>query len=443
MQRRILLLCLAAGLGLVGSATALEPGDVVISDDSGSVFGVDPASGDRSVLSGCSDRFCGSLLGSGPAFGRPSGIAVEADGMLVVADRQLEVVFRVDPENGDRRVLSGPGAGTGPALQLPEAVVVEPGGSLLVASRQALLRLDRDTGDRMTLASDAVGDGPALGVPFDLDLEPDGSILLADTLWDAVLRVDPNSGDRVYVSVCASPSCAIQVGDGPALVQTWAIAREADGQILLVDHAADTLYDVDPLNGDRTPVAFNAIGGAGGAGPRFVGLSGIRVDAEGTPWLLDMDAQSLLVVDPATGDREIISRAGGFGSGPQFVVPRRLAIVPAPLEIELDVRPRSPANVVNPMGRGALRVALLGSESFDPADVDVASVALGSAGARVLRDDGLRDSDGDGIDDRLLRFEVSETGLLAGETHLCVEGRTSTGAAFTGCDAIRSVAPGS
>jgi hypothetical protein len=105
------------------------------------------------------------------------------------------------------------------------------------------------------------------------------------------------------------------------------------------------------------------------------------------------------------------------------------------------VRPRSPANVVNPKARGALRVALLGSESFDPAGVDVASVALGPAGARVLRDDGLRDSDG--LDDRLLRFEISETGLFGGATQLCVEGRTTTGAAFTGCDAIRTVPPSS
>ena len=147
---------------------------------------------------------------------------------------------------------------------------------------------------------------------------------------------------------------------------------------------------------------------------------------------------------PELPSRGIAAHRGGTATHPENTLAAfREAIALGAHQIELDVRPRSPANVVNPKARGALRVALLGSESFDPADVDVASVALGPAGARVLRDDGLRDSDGDGLDDRLLRFEISETGLLGGETQLCVEGRTTTGAAFTGCDAIRTVPPSS
>jgi hypothetical protein len=317
--------------------------------------------------------------------------------------------------------------------------VVEAGGALLVTSREVVLRVDPVTGDRTVVSSPGVGAGPDLGFPFDLALEPDATILVADTLLDAVFRVDPDTGDRSIVTICSSPFCSTQVGGGPALMQTWAIAREADGRILLVDLAADTLYDVDPVSGDRTAVAFNALGGAGGMGPIFATLSGIAVDGEGTVWLLDYEAQSLMVVDPTSGDREIVSRAGGFGAGPKFILPRRLAIVPHPLEIGIDVRPRSPSNVVNPAARGRLPIALLGSEAFDPADVEVATLALGPAGAAPLRDTWLRDVDRDGFDDLVVGFQTSEIGLVGGEVELCLEGRALDGAAFSGCDAITTV----
>ena len=52
--------------------------------------------------------------GSGPGFVTPLGIAVEADGSLVVVDTSLEAVVRVDPVSGDRTILSDASIGSGP-----------------------------------------------------------------------------------------------------------------------------------------------------------------------------------------------------------------------------------------------------------------------------------------------------------------------------------------
>ena len=52
-------------------------------------------------------------IGSGICFKRPVGIAVEADGSLVVTDRRLdEAVVRVDPVSGNRTIVSD--GSTGP-----------------------------------------------------------------------------------------------------------------------------------------------------------------------------------------------------------------------------------------------------------------------------------------------------------------------------------------
>ncbi len=53
-------------------------------------------------------------IGSGPGFVSPRGIAVEADGSLVVVDSGLEAVVRVDPVSGDRTIISDASIGSGP-----------------------------------------------------------------------------------------------------------------------------------------------------------------------------------------------------------------------------------------------------------------------------------------------------------------------------------------
>lgn len=57
------------------------------------------AQGWRSVVSA-------SGQGTGPKFEFPEGIAVEADGTLIVVDKELRAVFRVDPITGRRAILS-------------------------------------------------------------------------------------------------------------------------------------------------------------------------------------------------------------------------------------------------------------------------------------------------------------------------------------------------
>jgi len=63
----------------------------------------------RTILSDAS-------IGSGPGFVSPRGIAVEADGSLVVVDIGLEAVVRVDQVSGDRTIISDASIGSGPGF---------------------------------------------------------------------------------------------------------------------------------------------------------------------------------------------------------------------------------------------------------------------------------------------------------------------------------------
>jgi len=67
------------------------------------------------AIGGCNNSGGASdSIGSGPGFVTPFGIAIEADGSLVVTDPDLEAVVRVDPISGDRTIISDANTGSGP-----------------------------------------------------------------------------------------------------------------------------------------------------------------------------------------------------------------------------------------------------------------------------------------------------------------------------------------
>jgi hypothetical protein len=85
-------------------------------------------------------------------------------------------------------------------------------------------------------------------------------------------------------------------------------------------------------------------------------------------------------------------------------------------------------------------VAILGSDTFDVADVDVTTLAFGPDGASILhrRDEHFRDINGDGFTDVVSHYRTQETGIAQGDVEACISGMTFDGIEFEGCDSIRT-----
>jgi hypothetical protein len=113
------------------------------------------------------------------------------------------------------------------------------------------------------------------------------------------------------------------------------------------------------------------------------------------------------------------------------------------LPMDIDIKPGADPNSVNLRGAGIIPVAILGSDTFDVANVNVTTLAFGPDGASPAHRSGghFEDVNADGLMDLISHYRTEETGIVPGDAMACVSGVTDDARPFEGCDAIQMVPP--
>ncbi len=168
--------------------------------------------------------------------------------------------------------------------------------------------------------------------------------------------------------------------------------------------------------------------------------SGLRIiDVSNPAFPVELGA---LVTPDNAYDVEVVgglAYVAGHRSGLRIIDfgPEYLSEIP----IEIDIKPDSNPNSINPDDGGVVPVALLGSDAFDVSEVDAATLKFGPGGAAPDHAHGphLEDVNADGLPDLLAHFDTGESGIVFGTLVACVEGVVLDGKPFNGCDAVRTV----
>jgi hypothetical protein len=100
--------------------------------------------------------------------------------------------------------------------------------------------------------------------------------------------------------------------------------------------------------------------------------------------------------------------------------------------VTIDVKPRR----INP-GRGVIMVTIFGWALFDVHDLDTTTLAFGPAEAAPVRER-RRDRNRDGFTDLVTIYRTRDTGIVAGDTEVCLVAQTLGLELVVGCDMIRT-----
>ncbi len=107
--------------------------------------------------------------------------------------------------------------------------------------------------------------------------------------------------------------------------------------------------------------------------------------------------------------------------------------------VTIDIKPGSEPNCVNNNDQGVIPVAVLGSATFDAAQIDPATVQLEGmavkvAGKGVLAD--IEDVNGDGHPDLVVKIQDGDRNFSTGSTIATITGTMINGTPFHGSDSI-------
>jgi hypothetical protein len=326
-------------------------------------------------------------------------------------------------------------------------------------SQQAKLRAsDAERNQSFGVSVAVLGDTALVGASDDDDAGPgSGSAYVfvrSGTTWSqqAKLRAsDAAAFDRFGWSVALSGDTAL-VGasddddDGNVSGSAYVFVRSGttwsqQAKLRASDAAALDRFGFSvAVSGDTALVGVSLVDDSGFSGSAYAFVR------NGTTW---SQQAKLTPSDPTVFDRFGLSvavsghtalvgahenNAPAFESGSAYVFA-------LPFAVEIDIKPGSDPNPVNPDIRGLIPVAVFGSDTFDATAVDEYTLGFGPSGASLAHARGphFEDIDGDGFLDLLAHYRIEETGIAPGDTEACLMGELHDCTPFEGCDAIRTV----
>ena len=265
-----------------------------------------------------------SLLATG--FNYPTGMAIDKNGNVFVADALNNCIRRIDP-NGVVTVVAGqPGAqgyvdaaGADARFYRPSGVVVDDDGNLYVAdTNNFCIRKITPAGVVSTFVN--------IETPIAIARDASGNLYTSHYGYNQVDKITPDGTSTGLLSnVIGDGMVGVGLNFAPA-----AIATDAAGNVYASDYPLNNVRKIAP-DGTVTNITVNGpVSGPNGnyidgalADAHFHGITGLAVDASGKIYVADWGNSAIRVVDLQAST---VKTLAGNGSGGSFGAPEALAV---------------------------------------------------------------------------------------------------------------------
>jgi probable HAF family extracellular repeat protein len=368
-------------------------------------------SADGSVVVGISGSFtsqtaegyrwtqAGGMVGLGLLAGGTSSFVqgVSADGKVVVGfadDATRFQAFRWAAESG---MVS---------LETPfsEAFAASADGTVIVGQAFSVFHAVRWTVQGVTdlgTVAGVFGNSSARGV------SPDGSVIVGGS----------NSTDGFVAFRWTAATGMVSLGRLPGDASAGAVGVSSDGSVVVGSSngpEGERAFVWDIINGIRDLKEVLISQGENLAGWRLLDARGVSADGR------TIMGQG---INPAGQRESWLAR-----------------LTPVQTLVQIDIKPASDPNFINPRSHGQLPVAILTTDTFDATTVNADNVRFGSSGvqAAALRST-LVDVNADRRLDLLLHFKTQDTGIRCGDTAASLTGKTFSEELIAGSDSLETV----
>lgn len=288
--------------------------------------------------------------GSSARFEDPFATAVDANGVVYVADSAAHVIRRITADGVVTTYAGTPGSfgiddGTGwnARFYSPFGVAVDSAGNVYVAdSLNSTVRKIGLGGVVTTLAgtggtrgsADGTGAAARFSQPFGIAVDGNGTVYVSDATNSNIRKITAAGVVTTLAGSVGSSGSADGTGTAARFTVPYAVAVDTAGTVYVVDHGNHTIRKVTAAG-----VVSTLAGTAGSAGStdgsgtaaRFRYPSGVAVDRSGNVFVADTDNQTIRQITTAgvvttIGGASSLGSADGAGTAARFFNPKGIAV---------------------------------------------------------------------------------------------------------------------
>ena len=290
-------------------------------------------------------------IGTSARFVVPSGIALDANGNIFVADAGSNTIRKITPAGLVSTLAGNPnqsgnadGRGANARFLAPDDIAIDPSGNLFVSDLgNRTIRKITPAGDVTTFAgtvgkcgsADGVGTATQFCGPTRLAMDASGNLFVADSGNYTIRKITPAAVVTTVADTVGECGDVDGIGATARLCFTGGLAIDTSGNLLVTDEQKNTVRTITPAGVVTTLAGRAAVSGSTdgtGAVALFAGPRGIAVDRSGNIFVADRGNQTIRqitsagIVSTLAGAANNCGSTDGLGSVARFCLPTGLTI---------------------------------------------------------------------------------------------------------------------